>query len=229
MKKMISIFLIGLCLPASLAASMHIRCDLTSRYIWRGFDLNPDNRPALQPSITLGFGDTGLFLDIWSSISFEAKERGEIDLTLFYDFMISEDVSLVAGFTHYGFYFQNGFSWRRNTTQEFYLSGGLPSIFLSPAVSLFYDINRGSGFYGRVAGELPLRLSRKVRPLLSAALGYNRRLFIPDEGWSDLDLGLTLPLRFDRIEIAPYIFYTFVFLDSVNPEDEFRAGIAVMF
>jgi len=142
------IFLIFFCLVmlflwpvTNLNGGVAYQLDFSSRYIWRGFDLNPQNKPVLQPSITYSFGDSGLAVNVWGSFSFENKELNELDLTLSYDFSISEKLSLSIGFIHYGWYFGEVFSFEDDTTQELFVSVGFPKILFSPNISLYYDLN----------------------------------------------------------------------------------------
>ena len=66
--------------------------DLTSRYIWRGFDLNHKS-PTIQPSVTYSPSFVpGLSLNVWSWVGANNKKKGddklaldEADLTLTYE------------------------------------------------------------------------------------------------------------------------------------------------
>ncbi len=212
-----------------LPAETEWRLDLCSRFIWRGFDLNPQNQPTVQPSITHRIADSGLFVNIWSSFSFVDRTVNEIDFMLFYDFMLSEDYTVILGFSHYGYYFNRPFRFRPHTSQEFYASLSLPVLFFSPSATVYYDFNQGSGLYAEFRGEIHLYSSPSLSALLSASLGYNDKQWIPDSGWSDLSLEASIPLSLNGVTINPRIAYTFVFLDSVNPDNELAVCIAIIF
>ena len=103
-KTLILIFLPVVILLSAIPvkAGFDYQLDFTSRYIWRGFDLNPANKPAVQPSITYGFGDSGFAVNLWGSFSFENKQVNETDITLSYDFKLNDRISMSVGFIHYG-------------------------------------------------------------------------------------------------------------------------------
>ena len=46
--------------------TVDLKADYVTRYIWRGFDLF-QNRPGVQPSVTLSDAATGLFASAWGS------------------------------------------------------------------------------------------------------------------------------------------------------------------
>jgi len=212
-----------------LPAQTEWRLDLCSRFIWRGFDLNPQNQPTVQPSITQRIADSGLFINLWSSFSFVDRTVNEIDFMLFYDFMLSENYTVILGFSHYGYYFNRPFRFRPHTSQEVYISLALPALLLNPSATVYYDFNQGSGLYAEFRGEIPIYSSPTISALLTASLGYNNKQWIPDSGWSDLSLEASTPLSLNGLTIIPRIAYTFVFLDSVNPDNELAVCVAIIF
>jgi uncharacterized protein (TIGR02001 family) len=215
-----------------LRAEFVYRVDLTSRYIWRGFDRNPQMNPALQPSFEYSCGDCGFTLDFWSSISFESRDYHEIDLRFTYDFRVSESFSLNAGFVFYGWYFAEDFSFRENLSYEIFASVGLPKLFFRPRMTFFYDFGNGDGFYLLFDGCHIQRLSNKWRIDLTASLGYNGGQWLEEgagPGFSDLNLGLALRFKSGRLVFSPFARYTFVLLDAIGTDDHFWYGISVIF
>jgi len=219
-----------------LGKSITFQADVTSRYIWRGFDLLPDNNSALQPSLTFDLGDSRFSLNIWASFALTDRDifkyYDEIDVTLTYAFKTSGNLSLVAGFTNYGWWFADEFKFKDHTTQEFFLELGFPKTLFSPQVTMFYDVNLGDGMYVQFAGGHELIVGPGLNLNLSAALGYNGGMFLPewaDKGFSDLTIGASLPLKVGQITISPFINYTFVFLDEVNEDNELWFGASVIF
>ena len=218
------------------AKNLSFQVDVTSRYIWRGFDLISDNNPAIQPSLTFDFGESRFSLDIWGS--FALNERGiykyadEIQLTMIYTFKIHENFSLVLGFINYGYFFAKSFTFEDNTTQEFFVELGFPKVPFSPTLTAFYDINLGDGLYVKLTGGHSLPLKGELNLDLAATLGYNAGMFLPegaDTGFSDLTIGASLPIKIGGLTLSPFVNYTFVFLDAVNEDNELWFGASLIF
>lgn len=215
-----------------LKAGFSYQVDFVSRYIWRGFDLNPNKKPALQPSITYAFGKSGLSFTLFTSFSFEDKNTNEIDFFLDYEFKTSADFSLSAGFFNYGWYFRDNFKFKDDTSQEIYVSAGLPNLFLCPRFTAYYDFGNGDGFYFQLETGHSLKLSENVNLDLSASLGYNAGQWLAegvDRGFSDLNLGAAFPFKVKRFEITPFATYTFVLLDAIGSENHFWFGISLKY
>jgi len=217
---------------APLSAQFSFQADLMSKYIWRGFDLYYDNNPALQPSLTYAFGESGLSVTAWGSFSLgersSYKDYDEIDLTLDYAFSLSDQMEMSVGFIQYGYYLGGKDVYKEMTTQEFYVAAGLPEAFLSPYLTVFYDVNVGSGLYVLLEASHSVPLSETIGLDLSAKLGYNGKQFIEESGLSDLTFGAALPIALGDWTIAPQVNYTLVFLDSVNESNEFWFGLSII-
>jgi uncharacterized protein (TIGR02001 family) len=218
---------------APAAAQFSFQVDTMSRYIWRGFDLFAPDNPAFQPSATYTFGESGFSANVWTSFALGDrriyKYDDEIDLTLTYAFKLPEDYALSVGLIHYGWYFDRDFTFKRSTTQEFFVTAGLPKVILEPSVSVYYDVTLGTGLYAclKIGHSLPLGETLGLN--LNACLGYNSRQWIDASGWSDLTLGATLPIKVGALKIAPLVNYTFVFLKEINPENEFWFGLSLIY
>lgn len=205
--------------------------DFFSRYIWRGWDLNLDKKPVLQPSLTYTFGDSGFAFNVWFSISFENKELFETDFTLSYDFQVSENIAISAGIIHYAWYATKGFKFSDNTNHEVYLSAALPKLFLGPALSLYYDFTNGDGLYAEASVGHSIKLAKTLTADLSASLGYNFGQWLPEDvdGFSDLNIGIAIPIKAGKVTITPMATYTFVLLDEIGEDGHFWAGCSVSF
>lgn len=210
--------------------------DLTSRFIFRGMDLLSNNNPAIQPSITYTFGESGFTLNLWGSFALSERERckylDEIDLTLAYAFKTSGKYSLVVGFINYGFWFSQKHKLKDKTTQEFFVEAGLPGVLFSPTLTAYYDVNLGDGLYLELIGKHKVALFKNTSLDLSATLGYNAGQWLPEgaeTGFSDLTIGAALPLKTGKITLSPFINYTFVFLDELNCGNEFWFGVSLIF
>jgi uncharacterized protein (TIGR02001 family) len=223
---------LGLVLGAApLAAQWEFQADVMSRYIWRGMDLLWNNKPALQPSVTYSFGESGFSMNLWGSFALgnrsEYKDLDEIDLTLDYTFSLSDQVEMSVGFIAYSYPFYPEFSFKNDVTEEVYASIGLPNAFLSPYLTAFYDFNLGTGLYLLLEGSHSIPLSESLSLDLHAGLGYNSKQYIEESGLSDLTIGASLPISLGDWTIAPLLNYTFVFLDSINDENELWFGISI--
>ena len=223
---------LGLCFSSFLKGDFRYQVDFTSRYIWRGFDLNPSKQPALQPSFEYSCGDCGFTFNFWSSISFNNKDYNEIDLSFSYNFKISRDFSLNAGFIFYGWYFVDDFSFKDDTSQEVFVSAGLPKLFFHPKLTLFYDFGIGDGLYILLESRYTHEFSRSVKTDFFASLGYNGGQWLAERaepGFSDLNLGLSFLFKTGRFEFSPFARYTFVLLEAIGTENHFWFGVSVIF
>ncbi|MCP5054421.1 MAG: hypothetical protein GY940_45055 [bacterium] len=218
--------------PLLAAGAVSGQVDLMSAYVWRGWDRDPKHQPVLQPSLTYALGDSGFSANLWTSISSVDRDLHETNVTLSYDFKVSENIALSAGFIHYAWYLTRGFRFRDNTTHEFYFSAALPKAPFSPGVSVYYDFDNGDGFYARASLFHSIRLSPGITADLSSSLGYNDGLWLDDEvgaGFSDLNAGIAFPIKVGAIILIPSANYTIVLIDQISEENHFWAGVSIAF
>jgi len=219
-------------IPLSLGAEIIIRADMVSRYIWQGFDLNPYRNPALQPSLDFSLNDTGLKLRLWSSLSFENKEVHEMRAALSYTASLTDRFSMEGGVIHYGWYFTPDFRFGDDTSHEIYLAGSFTWSGMESGLTAFYDFTNGDGYYLRAEAAYSHQVTARWSARFQASLGYNGGQWLAegvDSGFSDLNLGITLPLRFERIKIAPFAGFTRVLLDAIGKRSHFIFGISTAF
>jgi uncharacterized protein (TIGR02001 family) len=223
--------LFGLC-HSDLSAEFQFQADYATRYIWRGFDLNPYKKPVLQPSIEYSLGDSGLSMDLWMSFSFENKELNETDLTLTYSRKLSEHFSLKAGLIHYGWYFAPNFRFEDDTSHEIFASLGMPKTVFHPEITIFYDFTNGDGLYVLLETGVSCEPLRSLKTSLSASLGYNGGQWMAEEtdpGFSDLNIGLSFAYTWNDFQFIPFAHYTFVLLDAIGKENHFWFGISLIY
>lgn len=236
MQKKLALFIVllgvlGLC-HSDLSAQFSFQADFTSRYIWRGFDLNPYKKPVIQPSIGYDFGDSGFSLNLWMSFSFANKELNETDLTLAYTRKLTSTFFLEAGLVHYGWYFAPDFRFEDDTSHEFYAGVKMPESFLQPALTVFYDFTNGNGFYVLLETEYSFKPLKFLETLLSASLGYNGGQWLAENtepGFSDLNIGIALVYRQDKFSVIPFAKYTFVLLEAIGKENHFWFGLSLVY
>ncbi len=231
MKRIVPSVLICLAIatpPMSGAVSGQI--DLASRYIWRGFDLLPDNHAAIQPSLTYDLGESGFSLNFWGSFALEQrrefKSSDEIDVTLAYAFKMPQGWELTVGLIHYGYWFVENFNFKDNTSQEVYASVAGTDLPLSPQFSVYYDFNLGSGFYVTLGGSHELALSEKASLELGGMIGFNSRQYIDKTGFSDIDLYAKVPLTMGKLTLTPSLNVMIPLLDEVNEDVEIWFGFS---
>ncbi|UCE40824.1 MAG: hypothetical protein JSV17_15470 [Candidatus Aminicenantes bacterium] len=216
----------------NLKAEIQFQADFVSRYIWRGFDLNPYKKPVFQPSITYEFGNSGLSLDAWMSFSFANKELNETRLTLAYARRLSEQFTLKAGIIHYGWYFAPNLRFEDDTSHEVFASVGMPEIVLQPAITFFYDFTNGDGFYVLLKTRYSFDPVKFLKTSFSASLGYNGGQWLAegsDPGFSDLNIGLSLAYAWKEFRIIPFVNYTILLLDAIGKENHIWFGISLIY
>lgn len=225
-------FMLSMLVLPLAAQSLSGELGLVSRYVWRGFDVTPNNAPGLQPSLTWTVGESGFSINLWSNIPLRDRSLydDELDLTLSYSRALSEALSAEVGFIHYGWYFAEDFSFEDFTSQEFYISLGLCQLPLTPAVTVYYDIANGDGLYvsAQISHNLPVTTQKALA--LSAALGYNHGQWLPkgsDTGFSDLHVSAAMPFTAGPMAVTASINYMHPLLDVVNTDDEFWFGITL--
>lgn len=221
-------FLVGAALTLPGAVSGQV--DLVSRYIWRGFDLLPDNHAAIQPSLTIDLGESGFSLNVWSSFALTQREvfrhSDEIDMTLSYVFQIAESWEVTAGFTNYGYWFADNFKFKDNTSQEVYVTVARPDLPLSPQLSVYYDFNLGSGLYVTLGGSHELKVNEKLSVEMGGLIGFNSRQYIDQTGFSDIDLYVKVPLTVGKLTLTPSLNVMIPLLDEVNEDTEIWFGFS---
>ncbi len=233
-KQSFALILLLLLVPGPALKAVDFEFSLVSRYIWRGFDLLPQNKPAFQPSLTFALGESGFSINLWSSFSLAERrlyrELDEIDLTLQYEKEFSRDLALTFGLVHYGYYFARPFSLRYNTTQELFLTLGLNGLPLAPQLSIFYDFNLGDGFYG----QLEMVQNSALRPGLAlqygARLGYNGGQYGISPGFSDITLITGLEIKGKSWTLVPFVHLALILNSEINPDKvELYGGLTVSF
>lgn len=219
MRRRVVFLLLGVMICVlNLHAGFSFEFDIVSAFIWRGEDAY-DNNPAFQPSVTYTFGDSGFSVNVWGSFPLadraEYKEWDEVDVTFNYDFRVSENISLSVGMIDYVFYAMPGYTFKNGNSQEFYIIAGLPGIFLGPSVSVYYDINLGSGLYVELVAGHTFAFTEKVDLELGASLGYRSKLYIDESGISDLNLSASVPFSMGKVRITPSLHFTRVYLEPL--------------
>lgn len=198
------------------AADATFSVDYVNRYIWRGFDLNPDNKYVIQPSIDFSFGDSPWTINLWHSYSAENKNLNELDITLNYDFSETKNVAISAGLVHYAWYWVKKFSEESNTSMEGYLSFTWEKAPLCPALTLYQDFKNGNGFYTQLALSKEISFANDHSLELNSTIGYNKKQWQSKSGFSDASVSVAVPVKSGKTIIKPYMGITWPLLNSIN-------------
>jgi len=230
MKKIVALLL--LCLAAEvLPAVISGQIELVSRFVWRGFDLLPDNIAAVQPGLSIDFGDSGFVLDVWGS--FALADRGvrmdtdEIDLTVAYAWTIAPGWEATAGLIGYGYGFARDFSIRDDASLEVFAAVAGTGLPLSPTLSVYYDFNLGNGFYVSLGGSHEFELNETVKVELGGLIGFNGGQYIERSAFSNVDIYMRMGLAVGKLTLTPSLNVMVPLLDEVNEDTEIWFGLAV--
>jgi hypothetical protein len=201
---------------------------LVSRYIWRGFDTIPNNKPSLQPSLTLNLGESGLWCNLWSAIALIDTDFVELDFIVGYDKVLLKEVALCTGIGYFTFPSYRNYPDKNSTSPEIYLGTTFCSIPLSPGLTGYYDFNLGDGLYVTLNLQKSFLLGGKA--LCSTfLLGYTTQYkdIGVDPGLSDLCFGLSTDFIFKKLTLTPSLNYVIVPNRTINQENEVWGGLSV--
>lgn len=184
--------------------------NVASRYVWRGQTLSEGL--VLQPTAGIAYG--GFAANLWANVDLDAAEEdddgvamNETDLTVSYT-VPAGPVALTGGLIHYDF---DGAD-----TQELFVTVAADTL-LSPALTLYWDIDEGDGGFATLAvsHELPLG---PVALTAGATLGVN----LDDEAMgvnadgaafsglysAEVSLATSIPV-FGKMTLDPRVAYSF--------------------
>jgi uncharacterized protein (TIGR02001 family) len=201
---------------------------LVSRYIWRGFDTIPNNKPALQPSLTLNSGKNNLWCNLWSAIALADTNFVELDFIVGYEKALSNDATLCTGAGYFTFPSCLNYPDKNSTSPEIYLGASFGFIPLCPRLTAYYDFNLGDGLYATLDLQKSFTLGGEV--LCSTfLLGYTtqyKKIGV-DPGISDICFGLSTDFVFRRLTLTPSFNYVVVPSETINKEDEIWGGLSI--
>lgn len=238
MRKILTTFVLVLGVAATSPAmaqedmeiSVEVGVDALSGYIWRGMTLGADDALVLQPSITFGFAESGLSLNIWGS--FFAMDRGapkstdqadELDFTLDYSTSLPDSpVGISIGYIQYTFPSLDG----TKHSEELYASLGVDNV-LAPSLTVYYDFGVIDDYYAALAigPEIPLSEAENAPTLgLSASVAFSGDSYGGVAGFNDLTVGASLGFSAGSLSLG----VTFAD-ESVNPDTTIWGGLSIGF
>jgi hypothetical protein len=201
---------------AKLTAGLDV--PVLSAYVWRGQVLN--DKPVVEPSLTVS--KAGFSLNAWANYNINNSYAGyaqdnkrdfsEVDLTASYATTVGSTncpIALGGGFVQYLFPNQtlttgegsNAVSKAYPGSHEVYGTIGLPSLFLAPTLTVYYDFDAADGVYANLAFSQSFEVVKDTASVVaSASLGfgnkkYNEYYFAESKSaLNDLVLGLAVPI-----------------------------------
>ena len=214
-------------LYAVLFAALAIPCDgvevsydlgIYSHYVWRGLTVTDD--PVFQPAVSVAHA-SGFSLAVWGNLDLGdandlSDEFNEVDFTLAYGWdagLVSYEVGLIE------YMFPNGFG---ASTRELYLTLGFDGP-LSPAVSVYYDLEAVEDLYAGFSIGHALDLSGPWEINLGASFGYAGEDFAAlsggtDSGFHDWNVSAALDYSRDAFAAGVLLAYTDSLDDKVLTE-----------
>jgi hypothetical protein len=95
MKKLMVVFTSDAVRAQETDISVDVSIDALSEYIWRGGVLGAEDKAVLQPSLTLGFGESGISVNVWGSFFVQSRIAtegvDELNFTADYSGTLDED------------------------------------------------------------------------------------------------------------------------------------------
>jgi hypothetical protein len=239
MKKLLAVFavLVGMSAGDAFAqseVSVDVSLDALSGYVWRGGILGSDEKLVLQPSLTFGFGESGVALNVWGSGFVSDRSTldqvDELDFTLSYDTSLGEDgkVGLSIGIIEYTFPSLNAGT---KHSEEVY--GGLSFDHqLAPSITVYYDFGLIDDYYvtAGVGPEFPLGDGDNAPVLgLGASVGVSGDAYGGSSGFNDVTFTASIGWASGNWSFGPFAGFSYAD-DGVNVDNSsFWGGVSIGF
>lgn len=225
MKKcLLGLVLISLATVSTAAAEIEVSGDayinVSSMYLWRGFDLS-DGDAVSQAGMDISF--KGFTLSFWSNYNIDNTKLDETDITLDYSFDVSELLSVSLGHILYAV---DG----AETTGELY-TGVTFNTLLEPNLTIYYDYDEFAGdiFVTASVGHT-FTVADGLDLSLGALASYYRNDDYKELHNAEFSVGLDYALT-DQLSLgAGGIFSTPLSSEAKNIydiDDEFMAGVTL--
>ncbi len=218
-------------------SSLDISTTYVQNYMWRGFDLLPNNDPAIQPDVYFSLGNTGVYLGIWGSFAPDSKWDiwDEWDFYGGYNFTVAEnskyELNIDAGYTYFHFPNQNKDIDSQQISLAFQLTN-LLEIFsnkLEPYLTMYYgfaahshaDDSKQEAFWVKLgaAYSVPVK-EQDVNFYLETYYNDGAGTAEVESGISHIACGIDTVFQIAKLSIQPRLNYQWTLEDTVNDEDE---------
>jgi len=226
--------------------SLDTKVSYVSKYMWRGFDVL-DGDPAVQPEMTLGFGDTGIYMGVWASYALRSRSEWEIwdewDYYAGYSFGLLKGTSIELGIDMNYTYFHYPEQNKYVDSQEVALAFKMPALL---AVEETKFIPYGGIYRSFEAHHSDLqqrawwvKLGMEVKTLLPVRKDQELTMYAEtfhndgaatmetDSGFSHIATGAKTSFDIAGFSLTPGINYQWTLEETVNPENEFWFTISI--
>lgn len=198
--------------------------DYTSKYIWRGWDLTPKNKSAVQPGVSYSKGS--MAYGYWSSLAVSNRDElgslDEFDVYFEYSSSFGETTGYSVGLTYYSWLNADDFSFDGNTTPEPFITVTDSRMPYGLSVGLYYDLNLGDGIYVLASGSHSMNFAERAVDF-SLSAGYNGGQWGADAGISDIVFSASSSFAFSFGSLSPAVYYAIIPLSvsGISSENEF--------
>jgi hypothetical protein len=182
-----------------------------TKYLWRGQELY--RKGALQPGLDLTYKK--LSLGIWGSFNLgdnvQSKRQayGEADFTL----GLSDSYKKLGYSVGYTYYTFPSPSVAPSLSSEYYCGLSM-DVFLSPGVTVYYDVASGDGVYAELSAAQHVQLGLEFE--MEAGLGYNAGQWGYHPSLSVATFGLATTFSFGSFDLTPSIEGEFALNDQYH-------------
>lgn len=232
----------------SKSVDLQFSSSYLSQYMWRGYDLFPNDDAGVSFDLSVSSVDYPIYLGSWfvTSLSKENHKWDELDLYLgLADSVLNDVCKLDLDLSYTYFYFPK--QGRDIDTHEIALKGSLPELLsfeylrVIPYGGIYYGWPNHSGPRETWWGQVGLALESSIaNPLGGSEIGL--RLYgesfhndgggsfasAPGFGYVEFGLKAEIPIN-DRISLDPKVASVISNEDSVNDEDEIWAEVKLSF
>ncbi len=229
MKKSIAVLVVaaGFALPTAAATqvSVDVEAALVSSYVWRGYTLA--DAFAIQPSLTFGFGETGIALNIWGSAAIADRDfyegADELDFTLTYDLSVGEKASVSLGYIQYTF--PSGPDDAGHTEETFAAFSFDHT--LAPSLMLAYDFGLADAFYASLGVGPEFEIGDVGVLALGASVAMSD--YVDGLGFNDAQGSASLGLSLGSLAVTPFVGVSYA-PDEINADNTaLWGGVSVGF
>lgn len=199
-----------------------VSVDYLGKYVWRGQLLNDD--PVLQPGV--GFGIGNLYINLWGSMDTtnyngNGGEFNEVDYTIDYSDSLTDILGYSVGAIRYEFP-----NTDLDATTEIYAGLNL-DVFLSPSVTVYYDIDDIEGTYVSAGVGHSIDLSDTMALDMSASLGWGNDKYntgywgVSSSSTQDLSVSVALPIAMGDWTLTPSVNYVSLTSSDLKKSDAY--------